>query len=172
MAKKQDFTLEKGFNLKGYDQTDIDEAQKGEKWDHNDQKRYDSLIKGRSKAKETAQEVKADPKQTTEESAVKAQEFKAEKMPVSEPTSEFDATNRINQASANVQQKVQADAEYDKLDKNVANMSEYYRNQSDKTKLGLFGDMWNTRSFEWKPAKNPAKIETTYNKKDEDEDKE
>ena len=57
MAKKQDFNLEKGFNLEGYDQADINEAQKGEKWDHNDQKRYDALIKGRGEAKEKAQEV-------------------------------------------------------------------------------------------------------------------
>ena len=42
--------------------------------------------------------------------------------------------------------------------------TDYYRNRTDMQTLGLFGDIWNMKSFEWNAPQSPSKIETTYDK--------
>ncbi len=77
---------------------------------------------------------------------------------------DFNVQDRINAASENVQSKVNADDRFKGLYQSVTNMSDYYRNSSDRTRLGIFGDMWNTRSSSWKSPGTPEKIETNYDK--------
>lgn len=77
---------------------------------------------------------------------------------------DFNVQDRINSASENVQSKVNADDTFKGLRQSVTNMSDYYRNSSDRTRLGIFGDMWNTRSSSWKSPGTPEKIETNYDK--------
>jgi hypothetical protein len=77
---------------------------------------------------------------------------------------DFNVQDMINSASENVQSKVNADDRFKGLYQSVTNMSDYYRNSSDRTRLGIFGDMWNTRSSSWKSPGSPEKIETNYDK--------
>ena len=82
---------------------------------------------------------------------------------------DFDVQGAINSAGENVQSKVKADDWFKGLRQSVTNMSDYYRNSSDRTRLGIFGDMWNTRSSSWVSPGTPEKIETNYDK-DKDKD--
>ena len=59
------FKVNKGYDLSGYDQDLVRQAQGGSGWDHNDQARYDKLVAERSKAKEKAQSFTQQQTQTS-----------------------------------------------------------------------------------------------------------
>lgn len=64
-----------------------------------------------------------------------------------------------------------ADEKYKGLKQGVHDTIGYYRNKSNLTTLGIFGDIWNTNQRPtWKAPGTPKPITTTYNSKDKDKD--
>lgn len=68
------------------------------------------------------------------------------------------ATNSINQADKDVNYSTQVRGLNDAVNKKT----DYYRSRTDMQTLGLFGDIWNTKPYDWKSPQAPEKIETTY----------
>ena len=55
------------------------------------------------------------------------------------------------------------------LDQTTDANIDYYRKASDRSTLGLYGDIWNMKTPTWKAPGDLDKIETTYDKDDEEE---
>ena len=53
------------------------------------------------------------------------------------------------------------------LDKTTDDNIDYYRKASDRSTLGIYGDIWNMKTPTWKAPGNLDKIETTYDKDDD-----
>ena len=68
------------------------------------------------------------------------------------------ANNAITKADKDVNYKTQVRGLNDAINKKI----DYYRNRTDMQTLGLFGDIWNMKSFDWKAPQKPKPIETTY----------
>ena len=236
---------------KGLDKDVAFEALEGGRhFGESDKKRYDELMAKRGQAKETAQEVKSDPKVQTQESFNNAQNFVNEKTQQSFNTGENSANvntqqtisqnrnfgdnentigndnkffgnvnqgnqdfsiNIANQQSGgrstagggtmsnaaegaaakagfeNTYQRSQAqfnpmgfaaknvDAANELggtndlikgLDRTTDANIDYYRKSSDRSTLGLYGDIWNMKAPSWKAPGDLDKIETTYDKDD------
>ena len=68
------------------------------------------------------------------------------------------AQNAMKDADFNVNYNTQVRGLNDAINKK----SDYYRSRTDMQTLGLFGDIWNQKSFDWKAPQKPEPIETTY----------
>ena len=68
------------------------------------------------------------------------------------------ANKAISGADKDVNYKTQVRGLNDAINKKV----DYYRSRTDMQTLGLFGDIWNMKSFDWKAPQKPKPIETTY----------
>ena len=55
------------------------------------------------------------------------------------------------------------------LDQTTDANIDYYRKSSDRSTLGLYGDVWNMKAPTWKSPGQLDKIETSYDKDDEEE---
>ena len=83
----------------------------------------------------------------------------------------FDVNDFLQKNIKKAVSDTKADDMYRGLKQGVHDTVGYYRNRSNLTTLGIFGDIWNTNQRpSWKSPGDPEKIETTYNKKDEDKD--
>ena len=57
------------------------------------------------------------------------------------------------------------------LDQTTDANIDYYRKASDRSTLGIYGDIWNMKAPTWKSPGDLEKIETTYDKTTEEEEK-
>ena len=83
----------------------------------------------------------------------------------------FNVDNYLKKNIKQATDATKADDMYRGLKQGAHDTIGYYRNRSNLTTLGIFGDIWNTNQRPtFKGPGNPKPITTTYNSKDKDDD--
>ena len=91
-----------------------------------------------------------------------ANEYLKKQMEEDYAYSQYKTRNIARDSMAKAEQATNSSTRVKGLNDAVNKKTDYYRNRTDMQTLGLFGDIWNMKSFEWKAPQAPKPIETTY----------
>ena len=76
--------------------------------------------------------------------------------------SQFKTRNVANKAISGADKDVNYKTQVRGLNDAINKKTDYYRSRTDMNTLGLFGDIWNQKAFDWKAPQKNDPIETTY----------